>query len=131
MYCTCRIAGGNVAKDYIKSVTLSESAVTNDSIMMGTTNSSTIELELVNITSTIKNRIKKGAVVVPVIYVSDDDFVTPQSISLGKFYIDEITFTEGYNGASTNASITAYDGFYLTERSIHHLPLKMLLYAVW
>lgn len=116
MYCTCRIAGGNVAKDYIKSVTLSESAVTNDSIMMGTTNSSTIELELVNITSTIKNRIKKGAVVVPVIYVSDDDFVTPRSISLGKFYIDEVTFTEGYNGASTNASITAYDGFYLTEK---------------
>ena len=111
----------------VKSVSLSESFVSNNCITMGTINSSTLKVDFVNVSDTIKGRLTKGTKCKVSLTVTASGY-TSSTVNLGLFYIDELSWTKSYSGYY-NGNITAYDGMSLFEKE-YTVPSGSTLHSV-
>ena len=96
--------------------TISQSLVANNAITMGTTNASKLELTLANLTTSDVAALYKGVRLRVRLSCTATGYTSDSNRTLGIFYIDEIELTENHADSNMSAKITAFDGFYKTEK---------------
>lgn len=106
----------------VASFDISENIYGNNAITMGTANSTTLELSLVELSSSDVAKLYKNVRLKVSLTVSANSY-TSRTDELGVFYIDSIEFEEYHINDYKSAKITAYDGFAKTEKKFSFTPV--------